>query len=61
MDEVKKILDQYGICQPDHRADIAEAVWNAAIDAAIKTITDTVVVHEGTDFGSIQELRSKLI
>jgi hypothetical protein len=55
--ETSDIFKKYGIQEPDHRADIAREVWNAALEFAAVTAEASLVEWEGTSFNLDYELR----
>lgn len=45
------IFKKYAIQEPDHRADIAREVWNAALEFAAVTAEASLIEQEGEDHG----------
>jgi hypothetical protein len=54
------IFKKYAIQEPDHRADIAREVWNAALEFAAVTAEASLIEQEGIAFNIDDELRTYL-
>lgn len=54
------IFKKYAIQEPDHRADIAREVWNAALEFAAVTAEASLIEQEGSSFNLLDELREYL-
>ena len=52
------VVKPWGLTRPDHRYDIAQAAWNAAVAYTANRAAELMAEYDGSTFGLERELLS---